>query len=294
MAMSFDLGSGLGAVGNFVGGMMDRSAAKDVNIQNQYQAALNRKDQYEFAQSGIQWKAADAKAAGIHPVFALGGSTSSFSPISVGSTAPSGMASALGDMGQNLGRAVNSTMSASDRKEVADTLKRKTAQELERGDLENMVLKQRLASQSAQVTQGSKAPAMPSASGDPQAVPYILGQGDAVQMSPGWSIPEKRTQEARPHIYVGGRKWLTNPKSSIVKEQEDVLGDEGIAASAAKTAYWYDMLKYNIDQGNLTRSSIADFLKENADFWERNTRGTRKSIRKYLPHWTPDAIVRRP
>lgn len=42
----------------------------------EYNAALQR----EFAQHGIQWKVADAQAAGVHPLYALGGGTPSFSP----------------------------------------------------------------------------------------------------------------------------------------------------------------------------------------------------------------------
>ena len=46
---------------------------KEMNAKN---AALQR----EFAQSGIQWKVADAKKAGLHPLAALGAQTASASP----------------------------------------------------------------------------------------------------------------------------------------------------------------------------------------------------------------------
>lgn len=44
------------------------------------QSLRNIEFQKEFAQNGIQWRVEDAKAAGLHPLFALGASTPSFSP----------------------------------------------------------------------------------------------------------------------------------------------------------------------------------------------------------------------
>lgn len=71
--------------------------------------------QREFAQKGIQWKVEDAKAAGIHPLYALGASTHSFSPVQVGNP----LGDALGDMGQELGRAFNAQASNAERQRQA-------------------------------------------------------------------------------------------------------------------------------------------------------------------------------
>lgn len=69
------------------------SGAADAN------AALQR----EFAQQGIRWKVADAKAAGIHPLYALGASTIGASPVYAGD---SGLAGGIRDMGQDVSRAI--------------------------------------------------------------------------------------------------------------------------------------------------------------------------------------------
>lgn len=69
------------------------------------------KRQREFAQMGIQWKVADARAAGIHPLFALGAQTHSYSPQSVGGD--SGFLNS--PMGQNLTRAALSGMTKKER-----------------------------------------------------------------------------------------------------------------------------------------------------------------------------------
>lgn len=55
--------------GSLIGAAATRSANRD-----------NRLMQEKFASEGIQRRVADAKAAGVHPLFALGASTPSFSP----------------------------------------------------------------------------------------------------------------------------------------------------------------------------------------------------------------------
>lgn len=76
----------------------------------------NYQNQKEFAQHGIRWKVEDAKAAGIHPLFALGGSTASYSPstFSVGGGG-SDPGDYLSSMGQNISRAVQATRTAPER-----------------------------------------------------------------------------------------------------------------------------------------------------------------------------------
>lgn len=58
--------------------------------------------QKEFAQNGIRWRVADATAAGLHPLYALGGQLPSFSPAFSTDT----MGPALAEAGQNISRAV--------------------------------------------------------------------------------------------------------------------------------------------------------------------------------------------
>lgn len=86
------IGGALGAVGSLVG---SRNAA----AQAQSQMDMQR----EFAQNGIRWKVADAKAAGIHPLAALGAQTFSYNPVITGDT---GVGEALAKMGQGVSRAV--------------------------------------------------------------------------------------------------------------------------------------------------------------------------------------------
>lgn len=111
-------GSLIGAGSSLVGGLMGRDANRDHNAQAAAQAAANMAMQREFAQNGIRWKVEDAKAAGIHPLYALGASTPSFSPVSLGTAPDQSMSTAMADMGQNISRAVSSTRTAPE-KELA-------------------------------------------------------------------------------------------------------------------------------------------------------------------------------
>lgn len=89
----------ISAGAGLLGGLFGKSSQEKANRQN-------IEFQKKFAQKGIQWRVADAKAAGIHPLAALGASTASFSPSVVGDTS---LGSAIGQAGQDLGRAFNAT-----------------------------------------------------------------------------------------------------------------------------------------------------------------------------------------
>lgn len=101
-------------VGNWLPPIMQandqRHAAENANIQAREAAANNIAMQKEFAQHGIRWKVEDAKAAGIHPMYALGAQGASFSPVTTNLLPEeSGLGEAAAKMGQNITRAVNAT-----------------------------------------------------------------------------------------------------------------------------------------------------------------------------------------
>lgn len=56
--------------------------------------------QAKFARNAIQWKVKDAEKAGVHPLYALGAPTMSYSPVSIGG------ASNFAEVGQDIGRAI--------------------------------------------------------------------------------------------------------------------------------------------------------------------------------------------
>lgn len=110
-----------GAIGSALGGF---GASKAANEQFEKNAALQK----EFAQHGIRWRVEDAKAAGVHPLYALGAGGAAFAPITIGSQADSHFAAA----GQNLSRAVAASSTATENEMVKaqlDLLRAQTAKE---------------------------------------------------------------------------------------------------------------------------------------------------------------------
>lgn len=91
-------GALIGAAANLVGAGMAGSDAHK-----------NRRAQYDFARMGIRWRVEDAKAAGLHPLYALGAQIPSYSPVH--NEAPA----QISEMGQNIGRAVQATQTAQER-----------------------------------------------------------------------------------------------------------------------------------------------------------------------------------
>lgn len=133
------IGAGASIAGSGLGALVSSSnaaaanAAQERNMWQQYQF------QREFAENGIRWKVEDAKRAGIHPLFALGGSTATYSP-SAFSVAQDSTPQFLSQMGQDVSRAIRSTQTAPERT-LSDYERQRQAQELERGQLQNDYLR---------------------------------------------------------------------------------------------------------------------------------------------------------
>ena len=123
--------------------------------------------QKEFAQSGIQWRAADARAAGIHPALAMGAQTQSFgSSVGVPQTSPTGASPFVGSdfgsgvakAGQDISRALTATRTEDARVDAYT----KTVQDLttQKMGMENALL----AAQISKVNQPGTPPSFPSVS----------------------------------------------------------------------------------------------------------------------------------
>jgi len=112
MALGQILGAAISAGASLLGGSKAQKSASDQQLMN-YLA------QKEFAQSGIQWKVADAKKAGLHPLFALSGSGASFSPSGI-HVSDGG----LSEAGQAVGQAVTRSMDVMQKKQALAELRR--------------------------------------------------------------------------------------------------------------------------------------------------------------------------
>lgn len=115
----FDKFNPFTAVGNIIGSeraaWQERRDFQDSREDASRAAELAYERQKEFAQMGIQWRTEDAKKAGLHPVFALGGGGAAFSPSVAVAGGGSYDAPSFGAMGQDVSRAAKATMTPEQR-----------------------------------------------------------------------------------------------------------------------------------------------------------------------------------
>lgn len=173
------LGALIGAGASLAGGLFNKSNAEK-------QAKLQEK----FAKNAIQWKAEDAKAAGISKLYALGANTTSYAPVSVGG----GVGDAISTAGQNIGRAVDATASPAARGgHLATEL---AATQLEGLKIDNDIKRADLLSRAVTRNQPGQPPALL----NQETTPLVPGQGNsAIKL-------ERKLQPGRqpdPHVSVG-------------------------------------------------------------------------------------------
>lgn len=170
------LGALISAGTSLISGFLGRKSQEEANEKN---AALQK----EFAQNSIQWKAADAKKAGIHPLYGIGAQTITPQASYVGDTS---MPSALAQVGQDIGGAVDRTRTAPQKLSAVS----QTAQalELERASLQNDYLRAQIAET---VARTNSAPPFPAAV-DPFNIPGQAQSGVK-------SVPLERINSAHGH-----------------------------------------------------------------------------------------------
>lgn len=109
------ISGGSSLAGNILGGIIGAEAARDTMKSNEAMFGANQEMQREFAKHGLRWKVEDAKAAGLHPLAALGAQTTSFSPITMGQSPDFSMANAVSQSGQDISRAIAATSTQEER-----------------------------------------------------------------------------------------------------------------------------------------------------------------------------------
>lgn len=130
----------------------------------------------EFAKKSIQWRVADARKAGIHPLYAMGAPT--FSPAQ-----SVDFGASIANAGQDVGRAIDAVQTTSQR--GGEFEKAIQGLQLQRGSLENQLLQQQLLNAKvATIRQPGSPPPMP---GDPM---MLEGQGNSPLLK---SVPQEVT-----------------------------------------------------------------------------------------------------
>lgn len=122
------IGGAISGVGSLLGAGINAIQQNKINKEN---AKLQR----EFAQNSIQWKVADAKKAGIHPLVAMGASGYSAQPSYVGANIGEGIAG----FAKNIGGAIQ----ADARQSIKDNAELRELQ-IEEARLNNELLKKKI------------------------------------------------------------------------------------------------------------------------------------------------------
>lgn len=230
------LGPLISTVGNLVGSFINRESAED-----QREATLNwGREQYqhqrEFAQNGLTWRIDDAmrNADRVHPIYSLGGGGATYTPTSANFTADNSLGNAVAQSGQDIGRAISAT-STQGQKATAFQQAAQTIQ-LEKGQLENELLKTQLASQQARLrspatppfpgsqylvpgqTQSGPAPdafkdkvedRVPSAPGAPQQEGGAIPDVGWARTKDGWApVPSKNVKERIEDMHLNELMWM--------------------------------------------------------------------------------------
>lgn len=196
----------IAAGASLAGGLINKSSADSNRDAQERIAAQNIAQQREFAQNGIRWKVDDARAAGVHPLFALGANTTSFSPVSVGDSSSTAMGDAVASAGQNIGRAAQAAMSAPERQKAAAA----DALTLEKAGLENELLRTQILS----LKRAQLGPPMPTLSNN-QSIP---GQ-------PATAKGDPATPKNKSLGMGGGDKLSARTDASDAEDWETRYGD---------------------------------------------------------------------
>lgn len=234
------LGALLGAAGSLAATYLGNKSQEKANERAERQNEQNIALQKEFAQSGIQWKVQDAEKAGVHPLFALGAQTTSFSPSSVGGGASD--FSGLADAGQNIGRAIDATRST-----PASALALQLGRiQLEGAQLDNDFKRTQLAS--AIATNMPPHPGLPG----PFTRHTVPGQGDSGSTDPTLLplMHSARQPDYTTNLKAYGKDFQPSTRFSDAQAYENRYGEmsDFVAGPAIAYADWWHNVKPYLDR----------------------------------------------
>ncbi len=255
--------AGISALASIGGGLLQNSS----NRESIEAASLANDKAYErqkeFAQNGIRWRVADAKAAGLHPLAALGAQGSFYTPS--GNLSFGGQDYGwLSDAGQSIGRAVEAGLSAKERAEMqavrdeaarVDLDTRKA--NLENQQLQNQSLKMDMVRQLARDAERATVnqqlgPAFPNIGRDGRVMP---GQGDALS---GGLFKVKPAELVASHPQTPFAEAGTNPELKFVRTASG--GYAPVRSSAVEEALeddWLGGARFNV------RNALGSALSDN-------------------------------
>lgn len=266
----------LGSYMAYQGAKSDRDLQEEMFQQNM-------QAQREFAQQGIRWRVADAQAAGIHPLYALGASTHSFAPIAyMGGSGDGGAGGILANAGQDIGRAIDATRTNDERLEARYQAVQR-ALTLDNMELQNDLLR----SQIARINQQGN-PAMPNAAGGIAASsPGLEGQGDVGR----YGLVKTEVLPAPAHIQDKAMERAVNMPGRPSLEP-GAITDTGFA----KTATGYAPVPSKDVKERIEDMPVSEFLwwirNGGTNSWEHLSSGNRSYSNPPPLDWLPEGAFK--
>lgn len=100
-------GSFISGAASIIGGGINALSGRASRNQLQDQYNQNVALQKEFAQNGIRWRVEDAKAAGLHPLAAMGFSGTSYQPVTTSGVVDTSLGDGIANFGNAIGQGWN-------------------------------------------------------------------------------------------------------------------------------------------------------------------------------------------
>lgn len=223
-------------IGSIASGLSDLFGGGDDN-KGEYDR------QKEFAQMGIRWRVEDAKAAGLHPLAAIGAAGASYSPTIVAGDTPGQrlgrFTDTLRDMGQNTLRAQTATMTPEE--------KEMSLLALRRAQLGNQLLEAQITAEWASIMGQPGTPSMPSpvagtaANGRAPAGMIKSQPSISISSAPGRPDVEAATTPLTKKFDMGGGAQILLP-SQQASESLESMGPGAAAAATGISAlrgWWH-------------------------------------------------------
>lgn len=204
--------SGIGSFASGASGLFSGGSNNSWLAQQQFQQQMAfAREQFDFqknaAQMGVRWRTEDAKAAGIHPLYAIGAPSFNPSPINVGPTISGDQergpdyGGAFARMGQGLERAYMATRTKEERQmTIEDIILRE--QNLERSALSNDLIRAQIASIVSRTQRDQVGPPFPTpvtaATNQAEIKPNEItsSQGDVPHAAAGPVAPQLQWRQA--------------------------------------------------------------------------------------------------
>lgn len=273
------------AIASLAGGLINSSNQKSAQSQAADAQANQIELQKQFAQSGLQWRANDAiaayKATGIHPLAMLGVQGPSYTPTNVVGSTDTSIGDAVSNAGQGISRAMLATASEENRREAMKPL---LALQLERGGLENELLRMRIASEHARLVQ-SASPTIPTGPtiNHPGVESKIIDDVSVARTPRGGYVvlPGKQAQERMEEIFGLGPEWFARNRAWLATED----ARKWVKSFLPKPPNHMEW-RYNVPTG--------EWLPSYLNYPDRHLPDvdTARGVRRYLNYEAPNYLTR--